>query len=116
MRPFYFDLTYEIITPLFMSGSDPMQPELRASSIRGAVRAWHRALDPRFVQNEAQTFGTAFDDDDAAQTKQSPFRLQILQCTDDASFELRRQDHNRFNRGRPPNRTNGLLYTGYTLL
>jgi len=117
MRPFYFDLTYEIVTPLFMSGNDPMRPELRASAIRGAVRAWYRALDPRFLDLENSTFGAAFDDEDhPGESHRSPFRLQVLKSPDSASYELHKADHRRFNRGTPPNRTNGILYTGYTLL
>lgn len=34
----------EILTPLFLGGADMQQPELRAPSVRGAMRYWYRAL------------------------------------------------------------------------
>ncbi|MEW6276669.1 MAG: type III-B CRISPR module RAMP protein Cmr1 [Bacillota bacterium] len=35
----------EVLTPLFLGGADPrLNPELRASSVRGALRYWFRAL------------------------------------------------------------------------
>ena len=38
-------VTLETVTPLFMGGADPRgEPELRAASIRGALRFWLRAL------------------------------------------------------------------------
>lgn len=38
-------MTLETVTPLFLGGADPKgEPELRASSVRGALRFWLRAL------------------------------------------------------------------------
>ncbi|WP_448575939.1 type III-B CRISPR module RAMP protein Cmr1, partial [Thermomicrobium sp.] len=38
-------LPLETLTPLFLGGADPRgDPELRASSVRGALRFWLRAL------------------------------------------------------------------------
>lgn len=38
-------ITLETVTPLFLGGADPRgQPELRAASVRGALRFWLRAL------------------------------------------------------------------------
>jgi len=38
-------VTLEAVTPLFLGGADPRgEPELRAASIRGALRFWLRAL------------------------------------------------------------------------
>jgi len=34
----------EVLTPLFLGGADMQRPELRAPSIRGAMRYWYRAL------------------------------------------------------------------------
>lgn len=55
----------KVLTPLFMGGADPEgQPELRAASIRGAMRFWFRAIagsitsDPREVYKlESEVFG-----------------------------------------------------------
>lgn len=35
---------YSVVTPMFLSGADQSKPELRVSSIRGALRFWWRAL------------------------------------------------------------------------
>ncbi|MBA4369031.1 MAG: type III-B CRISPR module RAMP protein Cmr1, partial [Desulfobacterium sp.] len=34
----------EIVTPMFLGGSDPKKAELRAPSVKGALRFWWRAL------------------------------------------------------------------------
>ncbi|SEN69029.1 type III-B CRISPR module RAMP protein Cmr1 [Lihuaxuella thermophila] len=44
-------VTYRIVTPMFMSGADPQQAELRLPSIKGALRYWYRAVDGRYNQN-----------------------------------------------------------------
>ncbi len=63
MRSVTFKL--KVLTPLFMGGADPTgQPELRAASIRGAMRFWFRAMagtvttDPREIYRlESEIFG-----------------------------------------------------------
>jgi len=64
-------LPFETLTPLFLGGADPRgDPELRSSSIRGALRFWLRALlggcygtDDQALAEirrlEAETFGEA---------------------------------------------------------
>ncbi len=52
----------EAVTPLFLGGADPSQPEVRAASFRGALRFWWRALaaEPdlvRLKEREAAIFG-----------------------------------------------------------
>lgn len=52
----------EAVTPLFLGGADPTKPEIRASSFRGALRFWFRALAAesdlaRLRQREAAVFG-----------------------------------------------------------
>ena len=54
----------EIITPLFLGGADPKKAELRAPSIKGALRFWWRALHPHLSlralkEEEAKLFGDA---------------------------------------------------------
>ena len=118
LRPFHIDLDYEIVTPLFLSGADPAVAELRAPSIRGAVRAWYRALDPRFRHDEVRWMGAADQPDDVGEkhTRQSPWLLRVLRAPSDAMFTLDRNEFRRFDRGTPPERTNGVLYTGFSLL
>ncbi len=38
--------TFRIVTPMFISGADQSQAELRAPSVKGALRFWYRALHP----------------------------------------------------------------------
>ncbi len=55
----------KVLTPMFMGGADPRgEPELRAASIRGAMRFWFRVIagavtsDPREVYKlESEVFG-----------------------------------------------------------
>ncbi|MBL7815761.1 MAG: type III-B CRISPR module RAMP protein Cmr1 [Saprospiraceae bacterium] len=54
--------TCELITPLFMSGADGTTPELRAPSIKGALRFWWRAMNGHLTieelkKQEGQIFG-----------------------------------------------------------
>ncbi|MBW1924971.1 MAG: type III-B CRISPR module RAMP protein Cmr1 [Deltaproteobacteria bacterium] len=54
----------EVITPLFLGGADPKKAELRAPSIKGAMRFWWRALHPHLSlralkEKEAEIFGDA---------------------------------------------------------
>ncbi|HOT58461.1 MAG TPA: type III-B CRISPR module RAMP protein Cmr1 [Spirochaetales bacterium] len=52
----------EVITPMFLSGADPKNVELRAASIKGALRFWWRALYgendiANMRKKEAELFG-----------------------------------------------------------
>jgi len=54
--------TCETVTPLFLAGADGTTPELRAPSIKGALRFWWRAMNghlllPELKQREAIIFG-----------------------------------------------------------
>ena len=63
MHKVSFDCT--VLTPLFIAGADQYQAEMRASSIRGAMRYWYRALlgkagydDPKELSvQESKVFG-----------------------------------------------------------
>ncbi len=55
-----------VVTPLFLAGADQEGAELRASSVRGALRYWYRALlggrgytDLALAQAESAVFGNA---------------------------------------------------------
>lgn len=58
--------TYSVVTPMFLSGADQSKPELRVSSIRGALRFWWRALAwnrlggnlRKIREEESQLFGS----------------------------------------------------------
>ena len=54
--------TCETITPMFLAGADGMTPELRAPSIKGALRFWWRAMNgdlslEELKRREAEIFG-----------------------------------------------------------
>jgi CRISPR-associated protein Cmr1 len=76
-------LECETVTPLFLGGADPSgAPELRAPSLRGALRYWFRALsaeqDPKaLLKQESELFGGTGKDSTA-----SSIALHILsgQC------------------------------------
>ena len=59
-----YQATFHIktITPLFLSGSDPGKTEIRASSFKGLMRFWWRAVKEHkdlkdLNENEAELFG-----------------------------------------------------------
>jgi len=54
----------EVVTPLFLGGADPKKAELRAPSIKGALRFWWRAIHPNLSiielkKQESRIFGDA---------------------------------------------------------
>jgi CRISPR-associated protein Cmr1 len=58
--------TCETITPMFLSGADGQTPELRAPSIKGALRFWWRAVNghlelKELKEKEATIFGSPDD-------------------------------------------------------
>lgn len=66
-----------VLTPLFMAGADSMTPELRAPSLKGAMRFWWRAVQAegdleRLKITEAGIFGGACEDEG-----KSSFRIRI---------------------------------------
>ena len=46
--------TCETITPMFLNGADGTTPELRAPSIKGALRFWWRAMNGHLTIRELQ--------------------------------------------------------------
>lgn len=62
-------VTFRMVTPLFLSGTDQRQTELRLPSIKGALRFWYRAINPNYkkiieqnkypVTYEEELFGSA---------------------------------------------------------
>jgi len=77
--------TCEVVTPLFLAGADGEKPELRAPSIKGAMRFWWRAmhgylpiddgnvLEAGLRSQEAKIFGGGGDN-----AKKSSFSLRVL--------------------------------------
>jgi len=84
-------VTFKTITPLFLGGADPTKhAELRAASIKGAMRFWYRAIDPEYRKHEDEIFGSA-------DTGQGLFLLtldrQIL-----GSYTVKRDHYNGYNK------------------
>ncbi len=50
-------VTFKVVTPLFLSGTNKEQAEFRPASLKGAMRYWYRALDPNYREREPAIFG-----------------------------------------------------------
>ena len=61
----------ETVTPLYMGGAF-QQPEFRIPSVKGLLRYWYRALDPKFRERESVIFGSA-------STRQSGFLMRLVE-------------------------------------
>jgi CRISPR-associated protein Cmr1 len=71
MKPDALTVHMELVTPAFVGGARPREPqnvidpprreraELRVPSFKGALRFWFRAIDPAFAAHEARWFGGA---------------------------------------------------------
>jgi CRISPR-associated protein Cmr1 len=70
------------VTPLFMGGANPAEPELRAPEFKSLMRWWYRAIDPGFgtvdpdhrCRRESRIFGDAAGPDDGA----SAFSIRLV--------------------------------------
>ena len=72
--------TCETITPMFLSGADGTTPELRAPSIKGALRFWWRAMENEnsikiLREKETKIFGGSYKDDN---NKEVTLRSKII--------------------------------------
>lgn len=78
--------TCKVITPMFLAGADGKTPELRAPSIKGAMRFWWRAMNANLLEpngsqwdykklkeDEGNLFGGTGDS-----TSRSSFSLQVI--------------------------------------
>ncbi|QSR84641.1 type III-B CRISPR module RAMP protein Cmr1 [Methylacidimicrobium sp. B4] len=80
MNPAPYD--FEFLTPCFCGGADPTKAELRAPSIRGALRWWFRALGGTQEQEE-QIFGTVRD---KAKASSLVIRVERKPCGGEADW------------------------------
>ena len=52
------EISYRIVTPMFIGGAEPeKQAELRAPSLKGALRFWYRAINSDYREHEMEIFG-----------------------------------------------------------
>jgi CRISPR-associated protein Cmr1 len=111
-------IDYELLTPAFMGGANPNQgpPELRAASLRGALRYWLRAVLPHatavsvrsgmVLPMEAILFG--------GQSQQSALLLRLEKLNERPNWRF--DDRAGKSRGREGrNEVTGLGYLGYSL-
>lgn len=91
------EVTFKIVTPMFISGADQQKAELRAPSIKGCLRFWYRAIDPEYAKHEARIFGGAGDNQG-----QALFLLSVLHHLKESNW-----DRNGYNH------LTGIRYLGY---
>src|SRR5579884_572648 len=100
----------ETVTPLFLGGADPRgTPELRAPSLRGALRYWFLALAgfpiKRLQQEEPHVFGN--------QQQASPLRGTVSAATSPPSKTWQPGQWPPGSGGGGPGQVNGLAYLGF---
>lgn len=76
--------TCETITPMFLTGADGETPELRAPSIKGALRFWWRALNGHLVTSETEGIKNLLTEDEklfggtSSDTRKSNVLVRVL--------------------------------------
>ncbi|KKM12006.1 hypothetical protein SY88_05670 [Clostridiales bacterium PH28_bin88] len=105
------ELTFEIVTPLFVAGADQNAAELRAASIKGALRFWYRAIDGNYAQREGLIFGGHKKGEG-----QSAFLLKVdrLESAHGDLWSKNKYDE-AFGEGRGRHKRNGVTYFGFPL-
>ncbi|MDD2510964.1 MAG: type III-B CRISPR module RAMP protein Cmr1 [Syntrophomonas sp.] len=76
----------ETITPMFLRGADGRTPELRAPSIKGAIRYWWRSLQDStqtksLLEREINLFGGT-----GSSGKKSPVSIRVISKLNDSSI------------------------------
>lgn len=103
--------TCETVTPLFLGGADPRgDPELRAPSLRGAMRYWFRALVgeqdiERLAVKESAVFGD--------QQRASPVRVAVRWNEEPPVKTWSPPQWPPGTAGAGPGQVNGLVYLGF---
>jgi CRISPR-associated protein Cmr1 len=104
-------ITFETVTPLFLGGADPKQSaELRAPSIKGALRFWYRAINPEYWKDESKIFGST-------DTGQGAFLMRLSNPVT-ASEQWNKNYYKALNKDEhlgPAFIKNGITYLGYSL-
>lgn len=96
---------FRVVSPLFM-GNAEQQAEVRGASFKGVLRAWYRAVEPRFRSDEAALFGGA--------GKEGQSRVLLRARSDGFEPMLWDKDRSRrFSQGYGRKAINGLIYLGW---
>jgi len=112
MKEYSFDI--EFITPLFMSGADQQDAELRAPSIKGAMRYWFRAMMGKVLNDDWKTIRIKENEIFGSTLDQSNSKAS------DVSIELREIKVNKVDRNKAKavpfftQKTQGILYLGFS--
>jgi len=105
---------FEVLTPMFLGGANQNTAELRAPSVKGAMRFWYRAFDFRaeFGTRESLCFGSAGMGGERAKQSLLNVRCRPGQGAQSsmAWADVRAEQ---FNKGGGRQTTNGLVYLGY---
>jgi CRISPR-associated protein Cmr1 len=104
-------IEFGVSTPLYLSGANQERAEIRAASIKGALRHWYRALDPKFCKEgrEAALFGGV-----GKYQGQSPILLATEWDGELRTMRLGKDQLSSFNVGSGVETKNGVVYLGYT--
>lgn len=102
-------VTLETVTQLFLGGAKPNErAELRAPSIKGAMRFWYRAIDPDYKLNEPKIFGSIDEG-------QGAFFIRLKNCKQDTKG-FKKDDYKLLTRDDSGKNTkNGMRYLGFSL-
>ena len=101
-------VTLKTITPLFLGGAESDKwAELRAPSIKGAMRFWYGAIDPEYRTNEPNIFGST-------DTGQGTFSIRLKKCKQDTNGFIK-DDYKLLTTGYGRQSKNGIIYLGFPL-
>ncbi len=101
---------FEVVTPLFLGGAD-QNSELRAASIKGALRHWYRALDVDYRKREAGIWGDVRKGEGQSRVWLSlvgPEKPTVVSWPEAGALRV-------FDVGSGRETRNGVKYLGYTL-
>ncbi|MBT9174944.1 MAG: hypothetical protein DDT22_00610 [candidate division WS2 bacterium] len=112
-------ITLKTITPLFLGGANPNETaELRASSIKGVLRFWYRAIDPDYNKkvNPAEKNSPTWEEKifGSAEHGQGEFSIR-LKSYNHSTFGFKKEDYSLLDEGFKRNTKNGMIYLGFPL-
>ncbi|WP_168188667.1 type III-B CRISPR module RAMP protein Cmr1 [Thermoflavimicrobium daqui] len=55
-------VTFQVVTPLFLSGAEQDKAEIRLPSVKGALRYWYRAIQPQYNQLDKESTGASLEE------------------------------------------------------
>lgn len=103
------NISFEVVTPLFMSAFPKGEPEIRAGEIKGMIRFWHRAIDPNYADNETAIFG-------GTERHTPTMKIRIIPSNPEIScLQYKRDEKDKKTRKYIPH-DDGKIYLGYGAL